>query len=280
MDTDETRSLHSPVLGSYRLGASIGRGGMGAVHEAVGPGGESVAVKVMLPGMADEADARARFLREGRLAQRVAHPNVVRVIAAGEEGPTVFLVMERLRGETLSARLRREGPQPPERVRDWARQIAAGLAAAHAAGLVHRDLKPSNLWLDESGTVKILDFGLARAADPDSTRLTSTGAVVGTPSYMAPEQARGEKADERTDLFALGCVLFHALAGRPPYEAKDAVSTLVQVVASGGPPDVRAVRKDAPPDLARLVSRLLHPDPAKRPAAAEEALREVPAPVP
>src|SRR5262249_52911050 len=175
----------------------------------------------------------ARFLREARAAAAIDHENVVPIYHVGEEGGVPFIVMPLLLGESLEARLKCEGRLPPAEVIQLGREVAAGLAAAHARGLVHRDIKPANIWLaGTSGSAKILDFGLARAAD-GTDGLTDPAAIPGTPAYLAPEQVDGKPADARSDLFSLGATLYRAATGRVAFSGP----TLAAVLRAGRPHD-------------------------------------------
>ncbi len=234
------------VLGSYRLGPLLGRGGMGEVYEATHVAtGAPAAVKVLTRAAIGEASLVRRFLRELRTAAAIESPHVVRVLEVGE-APIPYLAMERLRGGDLAELLRRRGTLTPAEIVDLTRQVGAGIAAAAAAGVVHRDLKPQNVFL-EGTTWKILDFGVAKlAAHDDSTH----GLVVGTPAYMAPEQARGGEVDRRTDLYALAALGYRAITGRPPFAGKDAAATLFEVVHAMPP---RPSRLAAVPDDVDLV---------------------------
>jgi hypothetical protein len=242
-----------------------------------------VALKVLHPRLAPGARARRRFLREARAMAAVEHDHVVPVHEVGEDRGVPFLAMPLLRGETLAERLARAaaaGPAArltPAEVLRVGREIAEGLAAAHARGLVHRDIKPGNIWLETRGEpgasatgarVKILDFGLARPGE-GAAPLTETGALVGTPAYMAPEQARGEHVDERSDLFSLGCVLYQLCTGRPPFAGGNPLAVL-SALATQAPQPVRDLNAAVPPPLAELVMQLLAKDPAGRPASARE----------
>ncbi|MGV9290740.1 serine/threonine-protein kinase [Streptomyces sp. NPDC003719] len=229
-----------------------------------------VAVKVvslLSGGGSHAADARARFLREARLTARLQHPHIVTLHDVGEadvEGRrTPFLVMERLRGQGLDAVLRNGDVTPKDAAR-WGSQVADALAEAHRAGVMHRDIKPSNIMVTSSGNAKVLDFGIARAADPYATadRLTQTGYIVGTPPYMAPEQARGHP-EPRSDLYALGCVLFELLTGRLPFEAPDTMGYL-SAHLTDDPPAPGSVVPGVPADWDALVLRLLEKDPGRR----------------
>jgi predicted Zn finger-like uncharacterized protein len=191
-------------LGKYRVLKVLGHGGMGVVFQAEDPKlKRTVAIKAMLPTLAASASAGQRFLREAEAMAAVEHDHVVRIYQVDEDRGVPFLAMEFLKGEPLDSRLKREEKLPIPEVLRIGREVAEALAAAHATGLIHRDIKPGNIWLEAPRTrVKILDFGLARAAQQDAG-LTQQGAIVGTPAYMAPEQARGEKIDARCDLFSL-----------------------------------------------------------------------------
>nr|WSZ96275.1 PQQ-binding-like beta-propeller repeat protein [Streptomyces sp. NBC_00857] len=255
----------------YRLVRPLGRGGMGEVWEAQDASlRRPVAVKVIsvLAGGGSRADeARARFLREARITAALQHPQIVTVHDLGEaatgQGTTPFLVMELLRGEGLDAVVRR-GPAGEEEAAHWGAQVCDALGEAHAAGILHRDIKPANLFVTASGSLKVLDFGIARAADPSATgdRLTHTGFMVGTAAYMAPEQARG-RPEQRSDLYSLGCVLFELLTGQLPFDAPD---TLGYVTAHlhDPPPAPSSLVPDVSAPWDRLVGRLLAKDPRER----------------
>jgi serine/threonine protein kinase/Leucine-rich repeat (LRR) protein len=261
-------------IGHYEVLEVLGRGGFGIVLRALDEALERVvALKVLAPQLAVTSPARKRFLREARLSARVRHENVVQVYAV-EEQPLPYLVMEFIPGETLQQRLDRTGPLPVLEVLHLGRQIAGGLAAAHATGLIHRDIKPANILLERGcvsapsvAHVKISDFGLARAADDASS--SQSGLVAGTPMYMAPEQAQGEALDHRADLFSLGSVLYTMCTGRPPFRAKSALSVLKRV-AEETPRPIREIIPEVPQWLCDLIGRLHAKKPEDRFASAQE----------
>jgi WD40 repeat protein/serine/threonine protein kinase len=267
----------TPCLGPYHIRRVLGSGGMGVVYLAEDTLlKRQVALKVLRPSLAANPSARARFLREARAAAALEHDHIVTIHQVGEADGVPFLVMPLLRGETLEDRLKREKSLAPAEAQRIGREVAAALVAAHEHGLIHRDVKPGNIWLEAgSGRVKLLDFGLARAAT-EETHLTQTGLIVGTPAYMAPEQARGEALDGRSDLFSLGCVLYRALTGQPAFAGSNSLAILT-ALATHDPPPVRKLAPAVPPALGDLVMKLLAKEPANRCPSAQavlDALRE------
>lgn len=259
-------------LGPYRLLRLLGRGGMGAVYAAIDTRlDRTLALKVMLPEFAADPVSKDRFLREARAAARVSHDNVVIIHESDERDGVPYIAMQLLEGCTLDEHLKRTGvPDIAESVR-IACEAAAGLAAAHRTGLVHRDIKPGNLWLEApSGRVKLLDFGLARPVANES-ELTGLGAVVGTPAFMSPEQARGEPVDHRTDLFSLGVVLYRIFTGRQPFHGPNAMAVLM-ALGTHDPVPARRVNPDVPASISALIDQLLAKSAEARPATAEEVL--------
>ncbi len=259
----------------YRLNRPLGRGGMGEVFAATDLElRREVALKRLAEPYATDDVARRRFLREAWALARVNHPNVVAVFDVGEHGDRPSFVMELLHGRSLAQRLEAEGPLPPAEAVSIARDVAAGLTAVHAGGIVHRDVKPSNVIITDDGTVKILDFGIARL--DDVTRLTRTGQAFGSPTYMSPEQLTGDggAVDGRADLYALGCVLFEMLAGRPPFTGDEPISVSFRKVHEP-PPPLDAIRPGLTPELAALVGRLLAKDPNDRPGDAAAVVAEL-----
>ncbi|MEV5018703.1 protein kinase [Streptomyces sp. NPDC053780] len=265
------------IRGHYELIDRLGRGGMGEVWSARDLRlDRPVAVKFLTAGGhgVDLDRMERRFQREARLTARIRHAGVPVVHESGrlggDDGDGLYLVMELVRGDTLSQLLKRNGPFPVHLAAAVAAQTADALAHAHRIGVVHRDLKPSNLMLTPDGTVKVLDFGIAAAMEPDPNepRLTRTQEVLGTPGFISPEQADGGRATERSDLYALGCVLYEILTGRAPFTAGTAVALLYRH-AYEEPPPLRDLRGAIPADFASLVMRLLAKSPDDRPSAEE-----------
>ncbi len=256
-------------IGQYDVLEVLGKGAFGIVFRAFDDKLQRVvAVKVLAPSLATTSPARKRFLREARSSAAIRHENVVQVHDVHEQ-PLPHLVMEFIPGETLQQRLDRTGPLDAAEVVRIGRQIAEGLAAAHATGLIHRDIKPSNILVDSgpAATVKITDFGLARAADDAS--LTRSGVVAGTPMYMAPEQAKGEALDHRADLFSLGSVMYVMATGRPPFRASSTFAVLKRV-AEDAPRPMREIIPEVPEWLARIVEKLHAKDADERFQSARE----------
>lgn len=251
-------------LGPYEVLAPIGAGGMGEVYMARDTRlGRDVAIKILPPAFADDPDRRARFEREAQAVAALSHPNILAIYDTGAHEGQLYAVMELLRGQTLRERL--ATAVPVRKAIEIAIEIARGLAAAHAKGLVHRDLKPENVFLLEDGQVKILDFGLARSTGQDEpksdktrTVLTGTdpGTVLGTVGYMAPEQVRGQAVDARADLFAFGAVLYEMLSGRRAFQRNTAADTM-SAVLNEDPPEFAGSRPDLPPALDRIVRHCL-----------------------
>jgi len=259
-------------VGHYRILKCLGSGGMGMVYLAEDSELERrVALKVMHPHLATDPSARQRFLREARAAAAIQHDNIVTIFQVGQHDETPFLAMQFLEGETLAAWLERIGRPSLDEVVRIGTEIAAGLAAAHSAGLIHRDIKPENVWLDaRDQRVKLLDFGLARTVT-HGPHLTEVGYILGTPAYMSPEQAMNEPCDHRSDLFSLGTVLYRLCGGELPFSGKSAFATLAAVTRNT-PRPLKELNPDLPEDLAGLIGRLLEKNPAGRPADAESVV--------
>ncbi len=262
-------------LGNFNVLRLLGRGGMGAVFEAEDNRLQRrVALKVMLSEVSADSSMKDRFLREARSAAAVHHRNVVTIFEVGESNNVPHLVMELLRGESLSERLQRESRLATLQAVNITAQVADGLSAAHQQGLLHRDIKPGNIWLESADisdpnqpiNVKILDFGLAKSIGVDDG-LTRTGALIGTLRYLSPEQARGEKLDARSDLFSLGCMLYQMLSGEFPFEGIDLLSQL-HALATAEPIAIQKRVADIPDSLADLIQRMLARNADERPASA------------
>nr|WP_255519106.1 serine/threonine-protein kinase [Kitasatospora sp. SID7827] len=261
------------------LDEKIGQGGMGQVWSARDQRLErAVAVKLLrtdtLPQPAGRGDSQAdllrqRFLRECRIGAGLDHPGLVTVYDAGTDGEELYLVMQRVPGLSLADLVAEEGPLPVGQAVAVAGQLCAALAAVHGARVVHRDLKPSNVMIRPDGRAVLLDLGIATALDPGATRLTLTGSPIGSPAYMAPEQAMAALADRRSDLYALGCMLHEMLAGAPPFPAPTALAVLRRQV-DDPPVPLRRLRAEVPAALEALVLRLLAKRPEERPADAAE----------
>jgi tRNA A-37 threonylcarbamoyl transferase component Bud32 len=265
-------------LGPYEVTQVLGFGGMGVVLKAFDPNLQRyVAVKVLAAHLADNATARKRFIREARANAAVHHDNVVAVHAVVDADPVPYLVLEHVAGPSLQERLDQHGPFALPDILRVGRQTALGLAAAHAQGLIHRDVKPANILLEaptgEAGAsapgwrVKLTDFGLARAVD--DVALTHNGVIVGTPLYMAPEQARGEAIDQRADLFSLGSILYALCTGRPPFRAHSSVAVLKRI-CEDRPRPIHQVNPDIPPWLCDVIGRLHAKKPQDRFQSAQE----------
>lgn len=265
-------------LGPYRIIKVLGAGGMGVVYLAEDEHlRRKVALKVMKPAIAMNPEHQKRFLREAYASAAVRHQHLIDIYQVGEDNGVPFLAMPFLEGESLDGRLNREPRTPMPDLLRIGRQIAEGLAAAHAKGLVHRDIKPGNIWLEQSAestgnpsafNVRILDFGLARGAGED-VQVTQSGAIVGSPAFMAPEQARGEKADARSDLFSLGVVLYRMAVGRLPFQGNDTMSMLL-ALAMDRPDEPKTVHADVPTPVSDFIMRLLARDPKDRPQSARQ----------
>ncbi|MFF2186414.1 serine/threonine-protein kinase [Streptomyces sp. NPDC058155] len=262
------------VAGRYEMATLIGQGGMGQVWTAYDQRlGRRVAVKLLRPDkMAADTgaeDMRRRFIRECRVTAQVNHPGLVTVHDAGSDGDELYLIMQYVEGTDLAAHFTTHAPYPWQWAASVAAQLCAVLAAVHAVPIVHRDLKPRNVMVKPDGTVLVLDLGVASVIDTDTTRLTHTGSVIGSPAYMAPEQVMGGAVGPYTDLYALGVVLHELLSGTVPFPGATALGVLHRHLYEP-PMPVRRIRPEIPETLEALVLRLLAKDPQHRPAGAQE----------
>lgn len=258
--------LARPTLGRYEVERELGRGAMGAVYLGRDPRiGRTVAIKTVALSQefdAEELDAvRERFFREAETAGRLAHPNIVTIYDVGEEQDLAYIAMDYLKGQNLAAFCRPDGLLPIAEVMAIAIQVAEALDYAHGRNVVHRDIKPANIVYDrEEGTVKVTDFGVACLTDASKTR---TGTVLGSPSYMSPEQVAGRKVDGRADLFSLGVTLFQLLTGELPFKG-DSLASLMYQIANEKPADIRKLRKDLRPCVGRIIGKALQKAPERR----------------
>jgi tRNA A-37 threonylcarbamoyl transferase component Bud32 len=261
-------------LGSYRIDAELGRGGQGAVYRAFDERlRREVALKTLVHG---DLEARERFVREARAAARIRHPGVVAVLGAELVAGIPVIALELVKGTSLAKKINEKGPLAPHEAATIVRDVALAVAAAHAEGILHRDLKPANVLLDESGRPRLADFGLAR--DLDATKITATGVAMGTPAYMAPEQALASAASQATDVYGLGAILYHALAGRPPFSGTG-LAVLRQVIEEDPPrPSLLRVTRGLaalPLDLETVVLKALEKRPERRYSSAKAVAQDL-----
>ncbi len=263
-------------LGDFLLGDVLGAGGMGLVYRATRLStGQPAAVKVLKPGANEEPSASKRFLREIDAMASLDHPNVVKVLEAGLSADgEPYVAMELIEGESLYQTLKRRGPLPVRAALGAAKQVASALDAAHRRGIVHRDLKPSNLFVRTDGTLKVLDFGLAKRLTRREETVISFAHVLGTPAYMAPEQVRSAEVAPATDLYALGVILYELCSGLRPFRAPT-TQALLAAHLEQTPPPLDSVCPDVPRELAELVSDLLEKDVRRRPATASIVIQRI-----
>ncbi len=253
----------------YRIVKHLARGGMADVYEAEDTLlNRAVAVKVLHANFASDEAFVARFRREAQAAANLSHPNIVAIYDWGKDEGTYFMVMELIRGRTLREVLKAEGEILPQRAAEITAEAAAALSVAHQHGVYHRDIKPGNIMVTDDGSVKVTDFGIARAMD-DSEELTRTGAVIGTATYFSPEQAQGLPADERSDVYSLGIVLYEMLAGKPPFTGESPVAVAYQHVSEQAPPP-NAINPEAPPELCAVASHAITKSPDQRYQSADD----------
>src|SRR5215208_3724699 len=248
--------------GRYRLEAQIGSGGMSTVYRAFDTTLErQVAVKLMHREIASDSDQLERFRREARSVAQLSHPHIVGVIDAGEEDGRPYIVLEYVEGETLKERIRRMGRLPIDEAIAYAIEIARALGAAHARGIVHRDIKPQNVLVDEEGSAKVTDFGIARSLEEEG--LTADGRVLGTTDYVSPEQALGHAVNGRSDIYSLGIVLYEMLVGDVPFPGENQVSVAMKHVREDLP-DVQSRRPHVSATLAAVLDRMTDKDLGRR----------------
>jgi serine/threonine protein kinase len=264
------RSDAETVLGRYRLGEAIGAGGMGTVLRGYDDVlGREVAVKLLREELAADERSLTRFRQEARIAASLSHPGIASVYDFADEAGRPAIVMELLDGQDLHTILEREGPMEPRRLAGILAQAADALAYAHGLGAVHRDVKPANIFLTRSGAVKITDFGVAYAAG--ANQLTTTGALIGTPDYLSPEQVRGHRATAASDIYSLGCVAFQMVTGNAPFAGDNSIAAATARLDAPAP-SARSVNPAVAPDLDAVISRSLAEEPRERfPSAAAMA---------
>ena len=272
--TAEFETLAGALKGQYRLQREVGRGGMGIVYVANDERLDRlVAIKTLPPHLGNDAVVRDRFLREARTAAALSHPNIVPVHRADEIGGSVFFVMGYVDGESLAHRIQRAGPLKPSELLPILHDVLDALGYAHTRGVIHRDVKAENILLDgHTHRAMVTDFGIARVAA--TAPMTATGTVLGTVTYMSPEQVAGDQIDGRSDLYSLGVLAFYALAGRFPFESETPSAVLVAHVTKT-PPLLRDVAPRVPASIANIVDRLLQKDPDERFETAEDVLEEL-----
>ncbi len=266
MNEDDTEA-GQPFDGRYRVLGRLGIGGMATVYLAEDSSlGRKVALKVMAERYAEDGEFVERFRREAQAAARLNHPNIIAVYDRGEADGRPYIAMEYLQGRTLKQVIQKEGQLPPERAIAIAMQVLAGLRYAHEHGVVHRDVKPHNVLVGDDGRIKVTDFGIAHAGDP---QMTEVGSIVGTAQYLSPEQARGRAVGPQTDIYSLGVVLYEMLAGRVPFEGDSSVAIAMQHVSDPAPP-LQSLAPDVPDSLALVVAHAMLKEPSQRYGSADE----------
>jgi serine/threonine protein kinase len=261
-------------LGKFEILAVLGKGGMATVYRARQTDlKREVAIKVMKASLAESEDFLVRFRREAELVARLEHPNIITIYDYGQEGETVYIAMRLLPGGSLSDRLRKHGALAPQETLRITKQIASALALAHARGIIHRDLKPQNVLFDSADNAVLTDFGIAKV-DSSSTQLTGTGIAIGTPSYMSPEQWRGEPVDLRIDIYALGLMIFEMLSGQLPFIG-DTPASLMFKHLTEPPPRLTRLRKDLPVQVEAVIFRALAKNREERYGSAQELAEDL-----
>jgi len=265
-------------LGRCRIERVLATGGMGTIyiaqHEALD---KTVVVKVLPPNLAADPEYQKRFLREARAAAKLEHPNIVQIYDAATESDMPYIVMQYIEGQDLQVLLDKKGRAPLGDSLSITKKVAQALAFAHKQGIIHRDIKPSNIMISKQGKVMVTDFGLARhISGTMSATVTQGGIVLGTPDYISPEQAMGERTDGRTDIYSLGCTIFRMIAGRPPYEDPNPVTVMMKHVRdTDQPPLLRKLVADVPEVVEKMVDKMLKKNPSERYQTMEEVVAAI-----
>ncbi len=277
-----TRTLQIPIkeleIGSlfaerYQITAELGKGGMGRVYRALDKEiNEEVAIKLLKPEIVDEESTIGRFRNELKLTRKIAHKNVCKMYHLAKEGETLYITMEYVSGEDLKRLIKKEGKIPEEEALSIARQVIAGLAEAHELGVVHRDLKPQNIMIDKKGNAKIMDFGIARSKEAPG--VTTTGMIIGTPDYISPEQAEGEEADKRSDIYSFGVLLYEMVIGSVPFRGDTALSVAIKHKTQI-PSDPRKLNPEVSEGLSRLILICMEKERDRRYQSAEDLLSDL-----
>ena len=268
-----TDNLEGQSVGPWHVESMLAMGGMGRIYKAHGPNGESVALKLIKPELARDLIFRKRFDREAQIAERVKHPHLVPVLDAGEHAGVPYLAQQFIGGGSLAEKIEKDGPLDLATAVRVCSEVAGGLDALHEHALFHRDVKPANILLDEGGVAYLTDFGLAK--DTQGSLLTRPGQALGSLDYMAPEQIRSEQVSPPTDVYALGCVMYECLVGKPPFADRQGMRVLWAHLQDM-PADPTEGRSDLPSELGPVILTALQKDPADRPQSASayaEALR-------
>ena len=266
--------LINETLGNFRITDELGKGGMGVVYKAYDRALDRVvAVKVLLPHLAEDEEFIKRFIREARIAAKLEHPNIVQIHAANKSGTLWYIAMQYIKGKTLADYLKVKCFFPIRDALVITRSIATALACAHRIGIIHRDIKPSNIMIDESGQVKVMDFGLARARTVQN-RITQTGLYLGTPEYSSPEQCESSAIDERADIYSLGVILYELLAGRVPHVAETPLSLFKKIVEEE-PVPLKVINPNIPNSVINLVNKMMAKDKEKRYQSTNEIVNQI-----